>query len=96
MGKKARERRKREKALFGKVVRLHHWRENEFGELKRRMTKAEARRVLIAKAAFFARAEREIVSRMGDIAKADIQAEEDRRVLADLNYFAAVAALPGI
>lgn len=92
MGKKARERRKREKALFGKVVRLERWRENEFGELTRRMTKAEARRQLVAKAAVFARVEREIVSRMADVARRDIEAEEDRHFAAGLNYAAACAA----
>lgn len=92
MGKKARERRKKEKAAYGKVVRLQRWRETEFGELKRRMTKAEARRQLIAKAAFFERAEREILERMATVVRDEIHAIEDRRFFAAINYAAAVSA----
>lgn len=91
MGKKARERRKKTKALFGKIVRLERWRENEFGELKRRMTKAEARRRLVAKVAFAA-AERQIVDLLAQKALQEMYAIEDRHAFAGLHYAAACAA----
>ena len=76
MGKKARERRKQEKAAFNKIP--PHWRENEFGELIRHATKAEARQTLLRRELRRAQLERQIMDLMVTRVRDDMQAEEDR------------------
>lgn len=78
MGKKARELRKKVKTEFERLS--PRYRETEFGELKLRLSKTEARRVLLRKAALFSAREREILQVIQDQAVADIRAQLDAEV----------------
>lgn len=94
MGQRHREKRKQIKARLAEVIKLddHRTFENEFGELKKRMTKAEARRRLLFRRtisiesveellrAYGKQAAEEILLEMGQRALKDIQEEEDQRV----------------
>lgn len=98
MGQRHREKRKLVKARLrevkGELIKLddHRTFENEFGELKKRMTKAEARRRLLFRRtvsiesvegllrAYGKQAAEEILLEMGQRALKDIQEEEDQRV----------------
>lgn len=69
MGKRARRTRAKVKSL----LRAHGWKENELGELKKRMTKAEARMRLLRSLAY----EKAIVDAMTEHARNEIMAIED-------------------
>lgn len=90
MGKKSRARRSIEKAMVIELSQRGLWRENEFGELQRRMTKAEARRHVLSRAITFLMAERDIMRKACDHAKKEIHAIEDARVFAMLGAAASV------
>jgi hypothetical protein len=81
MGRKHREIRKVVKAR----LRLMGWRENEFGELVKKGSKAEARRNLLTQKILFAMAERDIVESICRRAREDICAIEDAAVFAQIN-----------
>ena len=81
MGRKHRETRKAVKAR----LRLMGWRENEFGELVKKVSKAWARRNLLTMKILTAMAERDIVDSICRKAKEDICAIEDAAVFAQLN-----------
>ena len=81
MGRKHREIRKVVKAR----LRLMGWRENEFGELVKKGSKAEARRNLLTQKILFAMAERDIVESICRRAREDICAIEDAAVFAQVN-----------
>lgn len=80
MGKKSREKRKAVKSL------LRGWNvsENELGELRFKMTKAEARRRLLARR----QAEDEILQTLCKQAMADLVRAEDERMFGELEQYA--------
>jgi hypothetical protein len=80
MGRKHRENRKAVKAR----LRLMGWRENEFGELVKNGSKAEARRTLLNKKILFAMAERDIVDSICRRAVEDLCAIEDSVVFSQM------------
>lgn len=80
MGNRHRQNRRAEKAQ----LRQLGWRENELGELAKRMTKAEARRNLIARAAARFEFERYAIETLSLAARNDIYAIEDASFLADM------------
>lgn len=102
MGQRHREKRKQVKARLAEVVKLddHRKYENEFGELKKRMTKAEARRRLLFRRtvsvesavdllrAYGAQAAEEVILEMGQRALREIQEHEDQLVFAMLDQYA--------
>lgn len=77
MGRRHREKRAHVKS----ILRANGLYENEFGEIKKRITKAEARAQILRRAAV----ERALVAEMTRKAVEEIQAEEDRRVFAMLD-----------
>jgi hypothetical protein len=99
MGQRHREKRKHVKAklreIKGQLIRLddHRKFENEFGELKVRMTKAEARRRLLFRRTVRIESAKELLAAYGDMAEGDIidaMSEEikldiDRQVLAEID-----------
>ncbi len=76
MGKKHR----RIRTLIKSELRKVYWFENEFGELKRRLTKGEARRQLWGKRLFLLSAQDEVIRIAVERATRSIQEEEDRKV----------------
>ncbi len=80
MGNRHRQIRMAEKAK----LRQLGWRENEFGELSRCMTKADARRNLINRALARFEFERYVVETMSLAARNDIYAIEDASFFADM------------
>jgi hypothetical protein len=76
MGKKHR----RIRTLIKSELREMYWFENEFGELKRRLSKGEARRHLWGKRLLFY-AEDEIMKIVVERARKEILEEEDKRIL---------------
>lgn len=88
MGNLARTRRAKVKA----ALRERGWYENELGELKKKMTKAEARKHLLFQRYF----EYDIVDRMSKQAIQDIQEYEDRRIFAMLENAAAPTVDGGV
>lgn len=80
MGKKHRRTRSTIKTSLSKKG----WYENEFGELKKRMTKGEARRELYAKLVFLRCAQNEIIQLAVERARKAILEEEDLRVFEDI------------
>lgn len=106
MGKLHREKRKKIKARLrqvkGELIRLddHRKFENEFGELKTRMTKAEARRRLLFRRTLSIESAEDLLRAYGEQAKYDIiramtetavraiQEKEDRAVFAMLDQAA--------
>lgn len=81
MGRKHRANRTRVK----KELRRLGWYENEFGELQKRLTKAEVRTLLLLrKRQLRLEMETRIIERAIEVAKADICAEEDARALTAL------------
>jgi hypothetical protein len=81
MGRKHRETRKAVKAR----LRLMGWRENEFGELVKRGSKAAARQALLTQKILFAMAELDIFEAACKRAREDICAIEDAAVFAQIN-----------
>ena len=80
MGRKHRENRKAVKAR----LKLRGWRENEFGELVKRGSKAEARRVLLQRQLLRERLENELVDLISRRVIEEICAIEDAAVFAQL------------
>jgi hypothetical protein len=80
MGRKHRETRKAVKAR----LKFRGWRENEFGELVKRGSKAEARRVLLQRQLLRERLENELVDLISRRAIEEICAIEDATVFAQL------------
>ena len=80
MGRKHRDNRKAVKAR----LRLMGWRENEFGDLVKMGSKAEARRALLVQNLLFAMAERGIVDSICKKAKEEICAIEDAAIFAQI------------
>lgn len=80
MGKKYR----RIRSAIKSELRKNGWYENEFGELTKRTTKAEARARLLEKKLFLRKAEQEIIQLAVERATRDIIEIEDRRVFADI------------
>ena len=81
MGRKHREVRKAIKAR----LKLRGWRENEFGELVKKGSKAEARRVLLQRQLLREHIENEIIELAVKRAREDICAIEDVLVFAQIN-----------
>lgn len=81
MGRKHRENRKAVKAR----LKLHGWRENEFGELVKKGSKAEARRVLLQRQLLREHIENELIDLAARRAKEEICAIEDAAVFAQIN-----------
>lgn len=84
MGKKHRETRKTIKA---NLLRLHGWRENEFGELVKKASKAEARRILLRRYMARMAVEIELVHLIQKRATEDIMAAEDAIVFGEINGY---------
>jgi hypothetical protein len=86
MGKKHREKRKAIKAMLPSG-----WRENEFGELVRKISKADIRRALLGKYLAFREmircAEKDIIESAQKRAIDDLIAVEDARVFGEINEF---------
>jgi predicted transcriptional regulator len=78
MGRKHRETRKEVKAG---LRRLPGWVENEIGELARKTSKAEARRVLLRRSAILQVAEDSLMDSITNRVREEICAQEDARVL---------------
>lgn len=81
MGKKARGRR----SLVKKTLRVQGWYENELGEIKQRITKADARERLLHRKLLMRQAEKEIIDAMNKIARDEVTAVEDARFIESLN-----------
>lgn len=86
MGKKPR----RIRTIIKSKLRKLHWFENEFGELKRRMTKGDARSQLWAKRLFLFRAMDDVVKITVERARKDILNEKDRIIFTELSLNGAV------
>lgn len=84
MGRKHRETRKAVKAR----LRLRGWRENEFGELVKKGSKAEARRVLLQRQLLREHIENELIDLAARKARDEICAIEDAAVFSQLNEMA--------
>jgi len=86
MGKKHREKRKTIKAMLPRG-----WRENEFGELVRKVSKADIRRALLGKCLVFREmllcAEDQIIESAQKRAMNDLMAIEDARVFGEINGY---------
>jgi hypothetical protein len=80
MGKKHR----RIRTQIKSELRRQGWREDEFGELKRRMTKGDARRHLLGQRLFFLQTEREIMDIAVEKARQEILEEEDKRIFQEI------------
>lgn len=80
MGKRHRERRKLEK----KLVRMYHYREDEFGNRKIKITKAEARRRFLRQIELRKIIEAEIIERATRAAHDAICAAEDARIVKEI------------
>lgn len=63
------------------------WREDEFGELKKRMTKRDAGRHLLDQRFLFSQAEREIIDIIVERARQDILEVEDKRIFQEILGF---------
>ena len=83
MGKKHREKRKLQKAQE-KGLKDAGFEENEWGELRHHMSKAEARRRFLRRVEtevrMYHQARFDVIDRIQQVAKEEIQAEEDARV----------------
>jgi hypothetical protein len=90
MGKKHRQQRAADK----KVIRLNHYRVDEFGERHRVITKAEARRRLIDAIHLRRQIEYELIDALVAKAREDIYAIEDANVFADIERCLAPAPAP--
>lgn len=94
MGKRARDFRKATKAFIRRNKYLGFV-ENDFGELKYKGTKEQARRRLAGAILFRLRAEREVIDLAVKRAMEDITAVEDARILAELDSLSgAVSSTP--
>jgi hypothetical protein len=86
MGKKHREKRKLIKAMLPPG-----WRENEFGELVRKVSKADIRRALLRKHLAFRGmikcAEKDIIESAQKRAMDDLIAAEDARIFGEINGY---------
>lgn len=81
MGKKHRETRKTIKSNLSKIHnRCYGWRENEFGELSKKASKAEARRILLRRYLARMAMENDIIRLANKLAMDDVIAQEDTRV----------------
>ena len=80
MGRRHRVQRAKVKAALCK----NGWYENEFGELKKKVSKSEARRRILAAQRTRRQIEAEIIDRATREAVNSICAEEDARILAEL------------
>jgi hypothetical protein len=84
MGKKHREKRKVIKSMLPRG-----WRENEFGELVRKVSKADVRRAILGRHLLFiemmSHAEEDILQIAQKRAMDDLMADEDARVFGEIN-----------
>ena len=92
MGKKHRERRKQIKKELRAVPK--GWRENEFGELKRKVSKAEARERYLKAWDLRMKAEMEIIEAAARKVLEEIHAVEDARVFGDISLALEALAAP--
>lgn len=95
MGKKHRDKRKDDK----KVIRLFHYKENEFGERRRIVTKADIRRHLVEtinlRLRTFKAIEHELVDIISKKAIEEVHAIEDVRTFEDI-YVAVTFLTPTV
>lgn len=86
MGRKHRETRKTIKSNLAKIHnRCYGWRENEFGELVKKSSKADARRILIRRYLARLAIENEIIQLAQKTAMDDIMSIEDAMVFGEIN-----------
>jgi hypothetical protein len=88
------QRHRRYRAQVKDLARRLNYRENEFGELVHKMTKAEARRIFVAREMAVRAMEQELIDSCIKKAKDEINAIEDAAFVQDINLVLAAEAAP--